>query len=123
MPMTPLTAAQRELAERAWPRVEVDGVMERKFLRGGDAAVQVALAECAKIPAPDYRARRAADYMRDLAKVPSDAGNFQRISGDVQDIALTQIAIILNALAITPTVEFADVMAKVAVIKAAHPKP
>jgi len=123
MPMTPLTAAQRELAERAWPRTEVDAVMERKYLRGGDAAIQAALTECAKISAPDYRARRAADYKRGLAKVASDAGNFERVVGDVLDILITQVEAMRVAAGAARTVEFDVLLTKIAAIKVAHPKP
>ena len=76
MPMTPMTAQEREAAERVYPPGEVDAVFERVFLKGGDDAVRAKIAECAKMPT--------------TAGLPGTDPGMSRLAEDLLDILITK---------------------------------
>ncbi|MBM3504464.1 MAG: hypothetical protein FJX65_11380 [Alphaproteobacteria bacterium] len=118
-----LTATERAIAGRALAPHEIDAYFEQKWREGGAPLIGATLTEFAKLPAPDYRARRAAAYKRELAKVPTDAGSFERVVGDVLDVLITQVEAMRVSLAANRTPEFEALLGNIAAIKAAHPKP
>jgi len=69
---------------------------------------------------PGYRELRAIAYRDELGKEP---GDFIRTFGDVLDVLIAQVEAIRQAAGAGPADEYAELLAKIAAIKARHPRP
>lgn len=70
-----------------------------------------------------YRQQRALDIVKALSRSGPDKASFQEAVGDQLDVIIAQVEAMRAELGLKATAEFADLVATIAGVKAATPKP